>query len=100
MKRAVMALFAALALLVAVPIASAPAKAAPAIGSAVATPGEALVTKAHSARWYRARRWGAYYGPRPFYGPRPYWHRRHYWGPRPYYGPRRFYGHPHWRHRW
>jgi hypothetical protein len=121
MKRALLAVLAAMALFVAVPIASRPAMAAPAMVAAFDTDRPALVQKAHSARWYYARRhyrpyrhaWRpAYYRPvyyRPVRYGRPYWHRRHHWRPRYYYGGPygyrrhhwrpRYYGRPYWHHR-
>ena len=80
MKRAFMAVLAALALTLAWPLASAPAKAAPVLGGELAAAAPSLTTKAHSARWYYVRR---HY--------RPYYH-RHHW--RPYRHWRRH----HWRH--
>lgn len=88
MRRIWIAALAGIGLLAAAPAAVTSAKAAPAAISA-GTVTDGIVAKAHSARWYRARRNfgpGIYGRPRVMYGrPRGY---RPYGGDRPYGRPR------------
>lgn len=89
MRRLSIAALAGIGLLAAAPLAVTSATAAPA-AIAAGTVADGIVAKAHSARWYRARRAfgpGIYGRPRVTYGrPRGY-------GP---YGGDRSYGRPRW----